>query len=391
MENCYGKRDRIPRELLHNTDRLTNNHIQTLSFLQEIADENAQLKKRKEELEKEQEKCAEIHALAEDSQRRIQDIEENCLKRADEVNQMLGDQHRMELMQVEDEKTEMERSLKEEILKLRHEVDSLKRTQAVLQKDTEWHKEKDALHSRVTELELLAEGLQIDVDEKKSQRNDLQASLSKSLARNSELHQLQELRTLNQSLNDELKETRQKNQEFALKIKKLKRELRDDHSTAEEQAKLMEALANKMEKLLKEKELAIMKAEDVNSKCKDVAALNGAMQKNLEQLQNDCAKMVQQIEELHQEGGRLNRRLQHGEDSAAFREFWAVKRELHALKEENEVLRQKGKTSSCSLPLLQKDETSTLQRSAGNRAKGKKKVLSASSSCSGDRSPPVVD
>ena len=42
-------------------------------------------------------RCAELHALAEDSQSRIKDIQEKYLQRADEINQMLADQHRAEV------------------------------------------------------------------------------------------------------------------------------------------------------------------------------------------------------------------------------------------------------------------------------------------------------
>lgn len=50
MDNCYN--GRIPREQLHSQDeRLANKHIQTLSFLQDIAKENQQLKERVERLE----------------------------------------------------------------------------------------------------------------------------------------------------------------------------------------------------------------------------------------------------------------------------------------------------------------------------------------------------
>lgn len=43
---------RIPREQMHSQDeRLTNKHIQTLSFTQEIVNENKELKKKLEELE----------------------------------------------------------------------------------------------------------------------------------------------------------------------------------------------------------------------------------------------------------------------------------------------------------------------------------------------------
>ena len=52
MDNTYSGGDRIPRELMHTQDeRLTNKHIQTLSFLKEMAEENKMLKQRVSELE----------------------------------------------------------------------------------------------------------------------------------------------------------------------------------------------------------------------------------------------------------------------------------------------------------------------------------------------------
>ena len=54
-QNCYnhdGPGNRVPRETMHNQDeRLTAKHINTLQFLQEMANENKELKKRVEELE----------------------------------------------------------------------------------------------------------------------------------------------------------------------------------------------------------------------------------------------------------------------------------------------------------------------------------------------------
>ena len=54
MDNTYSGGDRIPRELMHTQgqdERLTNKHIQTLSFLKEMAEENKMLKQRVSELE----------------------------------------------------------------------------------------------------------------------------------------------------------------------------------------------------------------------------------------------------------------------------------------------------------------------------------------------------
>lgn len=52
MQNCYNSGERIPREKRHDMDdRLTNKHIQTLQFVQEVVNENKVLKQRVEELE----------------------------------------------------------------------------------------------------------------------------------------------------------------------------------------------------------------------------------------------------------------------------------------------------------------------------------------------------
>ena len=42
------------------------------------------------------------------------------MEKADEVNRMLAEKHRIELMQVENEKIELERELKEQLLKVSH-------------------------------------------------------------------------------------------------------------------------------------------------------------------------------------------------------------------------------------------------------------------------------
>lgn len=42
-------------------------------------------------------KCAELHALAEESQERIKKIQEQYLKRADEINAMMAEKHKNEV------------------------------------------------------------------------------------------------------------------------------------------------------------------------------------------------------------------------------------------------------------------------------------------------------
>ena len=52
MQNCYNTGgNRVPREKQNQDERLTNKHIQTLQFVQEVVNENKVLKNRIEELE----------------------------------------------------------------------------------------------------------------------------------------------------------------------------------------------------------------------------------------------------------------------------------------------------------------------------------------------------
>ena len=51
MQNCYNT-GKVPRDLMNEqSERLTTKHIQTLSFLQEIVQENKDLKAKVEELQ----------------------------------------------------------------------------------------------------------------------------------------------------------------------------------------------------------------------------------------------------------------------------------------------------------------------------------------------------
>ncbi|XP_076449827.1 uncharacterized protein LOC143286120 [Babylonia areolata] len=373
MDNCYGKGDKLPKELMNNQDeRLTNKHIQTLSFLKEMASENKQLKQRIEELEDEREKCKELHALAEESQSRIKEIQEKYLQRSDEINQMLAEQHRAEMMEVLDQKMETEHRLKEEILKLRREVESLQRTNVELRDDSDWSEEKEKLQSRITELELLVEGLRIEVEELKAEIDKLQKLLEESQVKASELHQLQDLRSANLTLTDELREANQKNLEYVYKIEGLQKELRDS-SGEREKTKLVETMRNKMEKLLKEKELAVMREADMKNQYEELKDTNEAIQTKLNSLEMERAKLVKEHGELFVEYGRMRKRLQQDEDKATFREFVALKRELVAVKNENEILKLKMKTSSGTLPMLKEDLPPPAAKPMTK--KGKKKLL----------------
>nr|KAG5707854.1 hypothetical protein BaRGS_031585 [Batillaria attramentaria] len=354
MDNCYSKSNRMPREQMHNQDeRLANKHIQTLAFLQEMANENKTLKQRVEELEKEQEKCKELHALAEDSQGRIQEIQEQYLKRADEINQMLSEQHRMEL---------------------RREIESLQRTNVELRDEGEWAEEKMSFEKRISELQQELAKAQSEVEDLTQGKNKLQECLaSAQTVQSSEIHQMQELRQVNQSLTDELQAATQKNVENAHMIEQLQKRLTENESSAE-QTKLIEALRHKMEKLMKQKELAVLHEEAARKECAAANSLIDNLQETITRLEEEKAKVMHEYGQLTVEFEKLWRKLEQDKDKAGFRDFVALKRELIAVKNENEVLRLKARSASGSLPMLKEDLPPPKPPGALTK-KGKKKLL----------------
>lgn len=359
---------------MHKQDeRLTNKHIQTLSFLQEMANENKLLKQRIEEMEKEQEKCQELHALAEESQARIKDIQEKYLQRSDEINQMLAEQHRIEMMQVLDDKSEMERSLKEEMLKLRHEIESLKRTNVELRDESEWAEEKKSLQKNIADLEEKLQTAHDEVEELTASRDKLQQSLESSQHNQaSDIHQLQELRQTNHELTEQLQQASQNHAELAFRFSKLEQEL-NENAGEKEQLQLIENLRHKMQKLLKEKELVVMQQEATQKECDEAKALIVTLQATIKRLEQEKEKVVTEYGELTLEFEKLRRKLIQDQDRAGFRDFVAVKRELIAVKNENEVLKLKAKSSSV-LPML-KEDLPPPKPPAVMTKKGRKKLL----------------
>ena len=51
MQNCYKDAGSVPRQPDDQDGRLTNKHIKTLSFLQDVANENKELKAKVVQLE----------------------------------------------------------------------------------------------------------------------------------------------------------------------------------------------------------------------------------------------------------------------------------------------------------------------------------------------------
>ncbi|KAI0221753.1 hypothetical protein LSAT2_026982 [Lamellibrachia satsuma] len=100
MQNCYRK-GRVPQndsEVVEDQNgRLTTKHIHTLKFLQDVVNENKNLKARVDELEAQLSKCAQLHVAAEETQERVKKMKADFLRRTDEINQLLLEKHKIEV------------------------------------------------------------------------------------------------------------------------------------------------------------------------------------------------------------------------------------------------------------------------------------------------------
>lgn len=199
----------------------------------------------------------------------------------------------------------------------------------------------------------------------------------------SEMHQVQNLHSLNQLLDSELREANQKNMELVYKIEKLEKELKEPKENLDRETKLIESMRNKMQKLLKEKELAVLKKSGLKKQCEEMSALNQKLQDTLHQVEKEKNDMFQNFKNLSEEYENFQRQMQQDQEKASFRNFVALKRDLATIKNENEILRLKMKSVSDSLPLL-KDDLPRL--TAPVPKKGKKKLL-ALNFIQGSRSP----
>lgn len=378
MQNCYNTGERIPREKQFEQDeRLTNKHIQTLQFVQEVVRENKELKKQVEEYELNQLKCKELHALAEESKDRIKTIQEQYLKRADEINAMMAEKHRGELIKVVNEKLEQEQKYSEEIVKMKQEVTQLETTISELMAkiaDLSGAQEKmEMMAAEAEDFKRVISDLTMEVD---ALRDENRKITGEKHSQFSQIQSLQSLKESNESLANELKAMTQKNFELSHKCSRLESDLQEA-STAKDQADLIDQLKNKLAKLHKERSIVNEKEEFYQ---KQIGDLKYEVQRLLEKVQNAEVTKDRVLEEYH----KVNAELQHlkrtysnNSQHKNFKEFVKLKREVAYLKEENQDLRHNSKfhmssnESTASLPMLRYEPTQEMLIKAAAERKSK--------------------
>ncbi|XP_062592994.1 protein Hook homolog 3-like [Saccostrea cucullata] len=361
MQNCYSS-NRIPRENMHDQDeRLTKKHIETLGFVKEIAEENKVLKQKIEEYELKTLKCAELHALAEESQERIKKIQEQYLKRADEINAMMAEKHKNEMMYAIEEKLDMEKRNNDEIARLKARIQELEKI----------NKELLSKLNKLSESDEKVSILQMKLDEETRNSRDLRTendTLREAIEalEQKNLYLLnhndsEQLARRNKELKQEVQELVQKNTELNYKISHLEQEVKDS-KMEEEKVKLIENLKVKITQMQTERGIANERERHFE---KIIKQLQNEVETSKEQLVQTALskqKLYEEYQKVFKELEKLKKQYAIDSHQKTFKDFVQLKRQLNTVKNENEDLKQKAKGSG-SLPTL-KDEAVTTKNNS---------------------------
>ncbi|XP_041375284.1 paramyosin-like [Gigantopelta aegis] len=356
MQDSSGSPERLPRELIHTqNERLTTKHIQTLSFLQDLANENKELKAKVQELEEQQSQCATLHALAENSQSRIKDIQQQYLTRSDEINSMLAEKHKQEILQLVDEKVELERNCYEEILGMKLEIQALQQENAELMCQLENVPQSDDL------AEVKLQDAEREIKRLKAEYEKLH-KVSENQA--TDLLQMQELITEKQTLQQRLQESSQKKDELEMRIDRLQKAVQEAESN-KELVELVQRMKTKLEKLMEERESYRTQQEELIKQVHELNAENNRLKSGLIKLEQQKHMLTQELEKAYLEIHALRKQLLQCSDKQTFKDFVLIKRELNLLKDENQVL--KSRTKLPSLPMLKPDRPTSASKGAGQQ------------------------
>ncbi|CAH1780181.1 unnamed protein product [Owenia fusiformis] len=346
MQNCYGS-GRVPREVQGDQEeRLTTKHIQTLSFLQDIANENKELKVKIDDLEAKLAGCAELHSLAENSQERIKQIQEQYMNRSDEINAMLTEKHKAEYMTVVEDKLELERQLELQTGELRIKLETMVQTNKILQDQLDLYKNDEA---KMKVLILKVETQNAELVQLREENAQLKLENANQVK---EIEKLQGQMRKSGSLGNQLAEAQQKGKELQIKLETVLKELKESQNSPQQDKDLVDKLKNKLGKLNKERSVFESREKEhlelIAQLKLELDTVNGRM----EIMNMEKEELIEEVKALSNEIEFLKRRSSVDQDKQAFKEFVKVKRELNSLRAENFELKGKLKSRASSFPSL---------------------------------------
>ncbi|XP_022091964.1 myosin-4-like [Acanthaster planci] len=360
--------------------RLTNRHIQTLSFLQDVARENKELKARVDELETELSQCSDLHTLGKDTKQRIQRLQDDFNRRLDHNNKVLTQKHKDEIMQLVSSKLDAEtqwlqdreqlealiRSHEEKNAQLTDQLDQLKKHD--LKVDV-LNQQLDKTIAQVLELKTANERLTTENTRLASENIGLKVDANK----------LQDCQARQEQLTLELGEAQQKIKEFTFKITQLETELASAKESEAARSSGEEKLWKQIHKLNKE---VTGYQKLISEQHQMERGLREELDEMMMQLEGELSerdRMLALIERLQEElrkrddniRGEAARKPGEKTEGMKFREFVHLKREVNQLREENDELRSADKSKPLALPSLKVaspgGDSNMERRSRGNR------------------------
>ncbi|XP_038070153.1 CAP-Gly domain-containing linker protein 1-like [Patiria miniata] len=357
-QNTYNSNGKPSKhEQADQDERLTNRHIQTLSFLQDVARENKELKARVDELEAELSQCSDLHALGRETKQRIQRLQDDFNRRLDHNNKTLTQKHKDEIMRLVSSKLEAEtqwlqdreqlealiRAHEEKNAKLTDQLDQLKKHDLKLDV---LNQQLDKTITQVLELKTANERLTAESTRLANENIGLKADAGK----------LQDCESHREQLTFELGETQQKIKEFSFKISQLEKDLASAEESKAERSSDDEKLKKQVHKLTKE---VAGYQKLITEQHEMERGLREELEDRTAELEHELSerdRMLVFIERLQEE---LRKRQLAGKEARAektegmnFREFVHLKREVNHLREENEELRLADRVKPLALPSL---------------------------------------
>ena len=192
----------------------------------------------------------------------------------------------------------------------------------------------------------------------------------------SQLQNLQELRTQNDTLSNDYKSVLQKNVELKHKIDKLEFDLKESvANNISDQTQLIENLKNKLGKLHKERSISSEKEQFYERNIGDLKYEIARLEEKLQSAEVTKDRILEEYYKVQKELEYMKKMYSSDSKQKHFKDFVKLKREINNLKDENQELKKATKALSTSsgsvlsLPMLRYEPAEPMLKSHGERKK----------------------
>ena len=192
----------------------------------------------------------------------------------------------------------------------------------------------------------------------------------------SQLQNLQELRTQNDTLSNDYKSVLQKNVELKHKIDKLEFDLKEaSANNMSDQTHLIENLKNKLAKLHKERSISSEKEQFYERTIGDLKYEIAKLEEKLQSAEVTKDRILEEYHKVVKELEYLRKMYSNDTQQKHFKDFVKLKREINCLKDENLELKRATKAMSTSsgsvlsLPMLRYEPEEPVLKPHGERKK----------------------